>query len=92
MVFDIDNFKSYNDLYGHEAGDEVLCETVGLLRATIRRGDHVFRIGGDEFVVISAIADPLVVLFARILATSSWPVSALRSTARANHFDNPSLS
>ena len=52
MVFDIDNFKSYNDLYGHEAGDEVLCETVGLLRATIRRGDHVFRIGGDEFVVI----------------------------------------
>ncbi|MDG2022514.1 MAG: GGDEF domain-containing protein [Phycisphaerales bacterium] len=52
MVFDIDNFKSYNDLYGHEAGDEVLCETVELLRATIRRGDHVFRIGGDEFVVI----------------------------------------
>ncbi len=52
MVFDIDNFKSYNDLYGHEAGDEVLCETVELLRTTIRRGDHVFRIGGDEFVVI----------------------------------------
>lgn len=52
MVFDIDNFKTYNDLYGHEAGDQVLCETVELLRATIRRGDHVFRIGGDEFVVI----------------------------------------
>jgi diguanylate cyclase (GGDEF)-like protein len=52
MVFDIDNFKTYNDLYGHEAGDQVLCETVELLRATIRRGDDVFRIGGDEFVVI----------------------------------------
>lgn len=52
MVFDIDNFKSYNDQYGHEAGDEVLRETVDLLRCTIRRGDHVFRIGGDEFVVI----------------------------------------
>jgi two-component system cell cycle response regulator len=52
MVFDIDNFKTYNDLYGHEAGDQVLCETVELLRATIRRGDYVFRIGGDEFVVI----------------------------------------
>lgn len=52
MVFDIDNFKSYNDRYGHEAGDEVLRETVDLLRCTIRRGDHVFRIGGDEFVVI----------------------------------------
>ncbi len=52
MVFDIDNFKSYNDRYGHEAGDQVLRETVDLLRSTIRRGDHVFRIGGDEFVVI----------------------------------------
>lgn len=52
MVFDIDDFKKYNDEYGHEAGDEVLRETVELLRATIRRGDHVFRIGGDEFVVI----------------------------------------
>ena len=52
MVFDIDNFKKYNDEYGHEAGDEVLRETVELLRVTIRRGDHVFRIGGDEFVVI----------------------------------------
>ncbi|MDA0295177.1 MAG: GGDEF domain-containing protein [Planctomycetota bacterium] len=57
MVFDIDNFKTYNDLFGHEAGDEVLCETVELLRATIRRGDHVFRIGGDEFVVIFSDAE-----------------------------------
>ena len=56
MVFDIDNFKTYNDLYGHEAGDEVLRQTVDLLRCTIRRGDHVFRIGGDEFVVI--FSDP----------------------------------
>lgn len=54
LVFDIDNFKSYNDRFGHEAGDEVLRETVELLRSVIRRGDHVFRIGGDEFVVIFA--------------------------------------
>ena len=52
MVFDIDNFKTYNDQFGHEAGDEVLRETVQLLESTIRRDDHVFRIGGDEFVVI----------------------------------------
>lgn len=52
MVFDIDNFKSYNDRFGHEAGDHVLRSTVELLRSVIRRGDHVFRIGGDEFVVI----------------------------------------
>ena len=54
MCFDIDNFKTYNDRFGHEAGDEVLCETVQLLRSVIRRGDHVFRVGGDEFVVIFA--------------------------------------
>ncbi len=57
MVFDIDNFKTYNDRYGHDAGDQVLRETVDLLRSTIRRGDHVFRIGGDEFVVIFSDAE-----------------------------------
>ncbi|MDZ4830494.1 MAG: diguanylate cyclase [Phycisphaerae bacterium] len=54
MYFDIDNFKSYNDRFGHAAGDEVLRETLELLRSVIRRGDHVFRVGGDEFVVIFA--------------------------------------
>lgn len=52
MVFDIDDFKRYNDRFGHAAGDEVLRETVALLRSVIRRGDAVFRIGGDEFVVV----------------------------------------
>jgi two-component system cell cycle response regulator len=56
MVFDIDNFKTYNDRFGHEAGDEVLREVVQVLRSVIRKGDHVFRIGGDEFVVI--FSDP----------------------------------
>lgn len=56
MLFDIDNFKHYNDAFGHDAGDEILCETVRLLRAIVRRGDHVCRIGGDEFAVI--FADP----------------------------------
>ena len=54
MFFDIDNFKTYNDQFGHDAGDKVLRETVQLLRSVIRRGDHVFRVGGDEFVVIFA--------------------------------------
>ena len=54
MCFDIDDFKQYNDRFGHEAGDHVLRETVRLLRSVIRRGDHVFRVGGDEFVVVFA--------------------------------------
>ncbi len=56
MLLDVDNFKQYNDRFGHAAGDEVLRETVTLVKATIRRGDRVFRIGGDEFVVV--FSDP----------------------------------
>jgi diguanylate cyclase (GGDEF)-like protein len=52
LVFDIDNFKHYNDEYGHAAGDEILVEAVRLLRAVTRPTDQVCRIGGDEFVVI----------------------------------------
>ena len=54
LVFDLDDFKRYNDDFGHEAGDEVLCETVRLLESVIRSGDRVCRIGGDEFAVIFA--------------------------------------
>ncbi|MEO0512231.1 MAG: GGDEF domain-containing protein [Planctomycetota bacterium] len=52
MVFDIDNFKTFNDRFGHDAGDEVLAETVRLLKSTIRPTDRVCRIGGDEFAVV----------------------------------------
>lgn len=52
MVYDIDNFKHYNDSYGHGAGDEILRETVKLLQSVIRPSDRVCRIGGDEFAVI----------------------------------------
>ncbi len=52
LYFDIDNFKRYNDAYGHGAGDEILRETVGLLQSVIRPTDRVCRIGGDEFGVI----------------------------------------
>ncbi|MEK6703694.1 MAG: GGDEF domain-containing protein [Planctomycetota bacterium] len=52
LVFDVDNFKTYNDRFGHDAGDEILRETIKLLRATVRPGDRVCRVGGDEFAVI----------------------------------------
>ena len=52
MMYDIDNFKSYNDRFGHAAGDNILCETVRLLLSVIRPTDRVCRLGGDEFVVI----------------------------------------
>lgn len=52
LIFDIDDFKHYNDNYGHPAGDEILTETVRLLRSVVRPSDKVCRIGGDEFAVI----------------------------------------
>jgi len=52
LLFDIDNFKMYNDRYGHEAGDDILREVVTMLRSVIRPTDRVCRIGGDEFVVV----------------------------------------
>jgi len=52
LVFDIDEFKKYNDNYGHPAGDEILIETVRALKSSVRPSDRVCRIGGDEFAVI----------------------------------------
>lgn len=52
LVFDIDDFKHYNDAYGHAAGDEILREVASLIRGSVREHDVVARIGGDEFAVI----------------------------------------
>ena len=52
LVFDIDNFKHYNDVYGHPAGDEILRQAAILMRRCCRSHDVVGRIGGDEFAAV----------------------------------------
>ena len=52
LFFDIDNFKSINDTYGHKAGDCVLIEVANRLMGKMRNYDKLIRYGGDEFCVI----------------------------------------
>ncbi len=51
-VIDIDHFKSVNDRFGHLIGDEVLLLLARLMRASFRMQDHLYRFGGEEFVVL----------------------------------------
>ena len=53
FMLDLDGFKPVNDRYGHDVGDELLAIVAQRLRATVRNGDVVARVGGDEFVVMA---------------------------------------
>lgn len=57
LLYDIDDFKRYNDTYGHAAGDEILRDTARMMRQITRAQDIVARIGGDEFAVLFWDAD-----------------------------------
>jgi diguanylate cyclase (GGDEF)-like protein len=52
VYFDLDGFKSINDSFGHEAGDQVLREFAEVLQTQIRHGDIACRTGGEEFCVV----------------------------------------
>ncbi len=52
MILDVDHFKSVNDTYGHDAGDEVLKGLAQRIRRVVRGADLVCRLGGEEFVIV----------------------------------------
>ena len=53
IIIDIDHFKAVNDHFGHATGDAVLKELTGLINGSIRESDQFFRIGGEEFAILT---------------------------------------
>jgi diguanylate cyclase (GGDEF)-like protein len=77
LFVDLDRFKWVNDTLGHAAGDAVLVETAARLRALVRPGDLVTRVGGDEFVVVLRelhLADDACDVAARVVETLREPM------------------
>ncbi|APW45167.1 EAL domain-containing protein [Rhodoferax antarcticus] len=79
VVFvDLDGFKSINDAYGHEVGDQLLMATARNMKSVLRESDTLARIGGDEFVAVLVDLDSTLsggTLLNRLLETASRAVS-----------------
>lgn len=75
ILCDADHFKEVNDRFGHAAGDELLSGVASRLRAAIRAGDDVARIGGDEFIIVARVAneDEAAAIARRCVGTASKP-------------------
>ncbi|MBD3830598.1 MAG: GGDEF domain-containing protein [Arcobacter sp.] len=69
-MVDIDYFKQYNDTYGHQKGDVALEDVARLLKnKTNRASDFAFRLGGEEFAIITTLEKEKAIEFAQILRT-----------------------
>ena len=76
MLLDIDSFKSYNDTYGHPAGDEVLRKIAKAIEGHCRSGDTAYRYGGEEFLII--LPEQSLETSAKVAGRLRWAVEELR--------------
>lgn len=75
---DLDGFKTINDSYGHDVGDELLIQLSTLMNNSLREGDTLARIGGDEFVAVLADieeANDFTIILDRLLQAAMSPIS-----------------
>lgn len=88
ICFDLDNFKDYNDRFGHLEGDNALRYVGNLLNVITRCTDKCFRYGGDEFFVILPETDldnaMIVAEKIRLTFNDSWPYEILESDGVSN--------
>ncbi len=85
LMLDVDDFKSYNDDFGHPAGDVVLCEVANILMSHARAHDLAARYGGEEFVVLlpNASDDEAAAAASRLLeaiAQHPWPLRPITAS------------
>jgi len=84
LALDLDHFKTVNDRFGHEVGDQTLVTTVALLESRARATDRVYRTGGEEFIMLlrhtgeeeaQVLGESLRALFAERLTAAGSPVT-----------------
>jgi diguanylate cyclase (GGDEF)-like protein len=85
VMVDLDGFKALNDRFGHDAGDELLCDVANGLLAGLRAQDTVARLGGDEFCILAPDTDPggvsaLAARITRAAAQASAGVETMRAS------------
>ena len=71
VLYDLDGFKSYNDMFGHPAGDALLVRLGERLAAAVRHSGRAYRLGGDEFCVLAALDEEPASLVAATLTALS---------------------
>lgn len=97
VLLDVDMFKSYNDTFGHQAGDEVLKEVARVLQHEARLSDVVARYGGEEFVIIlpETGADEAIQVAERMraaLEANTWRERPVTASFGVSTFLNGNLS
>lgn len=78
LIVDIDYFKRFNDRFGHPAGDDCLRSVAAAMRASLREGDFIARIGGDVLIDAASIASAQ----AAAEGSSRWPSLTMASQVR----------
>jgi diguanylate cyclase (GGDEF)-like protein/PAS domain S-box-containing protein len=96
LMLDVDGLKSVNDLHGHEAGDRFIIEMAARLARSVRAGEYLARLRGDEFAVLMPRAEPDDVVrmadrLLRVIAREEFDIGeGLRATASVGAYMMPS--